>query len=674
MRYNKPLSIILLFMILLVVVIQTSIFIAHEQNIYYWDFNGYWRMWEEFCATFPNEPINSIRTVFHSIRHDDYNSLPVAITSWFYLFNLPSRLSYITSLAVMYLFPTVILFHLLCKRFSDNHSFGWLLLSCILPLTFVAFWAPTLKGYPDISGLIPIIAALLYVSSSDFGDKVKIKKALVTGLLLWSPFLLRRWYAYTVVSLYISLPVLNYFLYNNAKHSFGRVAIIIKNFFVAGIFSVLLTLIFQGALIKRVIATDYATIYSAYQSSLSHSIENLYNDIGLYLFPFIIIGLLSIFRSKDRNDKILIIFSAFNLVFSFFLFTRTQSPGVQHCLPFALWALIIATLGLKTLLHLATSKTYQYSMLIAVTGLCFFINYTSLFSAKQYTTIDKLLPIKSLPIHVDNFNNYVTLVKNIESLTQGNEKVTILSSSSVLNDDMINTISYRKLTGKIAYASQVDLRDGINIESLLSKYFVVADPIQTHLTPDGQRVITIPANEILSGDGIGAAFRRIGPAYKLSDGVTAYIYERTRSYTDKEIKNFFSLFYKHYPQWEQVYGKGLYYPFLSASVVVGDTWGKFTISDNGEIDAHPGDNTPTTAKWILTGVNTLVFDSYNTTCSNADGVDIKISNDEGKSSNVYIKNGSSGIMDVEEFSGKESTIEILKHEYSACDSIKITAK
>ena len=360
MRYNKPLSIILLFMILLVVVIQTSIFIAHEQNIYYWDFNGYWRMWEEFCATFPNEPINSIRTVFHSIRHDDYNSLPVAITSWFYLFNLPSRLSYITSLAVMYLFPTVILFHLLCKRFSDNHSFGWLLLSCILPLTFVAFWAPTLKGYPDISGLIPIIAALLYVSSSDFGDKVKIKKALVTGLLLWSPFLLRRWYAYTVVSLYISLPVLNYFLYNNAKHSFGRVAIIIKNFFVAGIFSVLLTLIFQGALIKRVIATDYATIYSAYQSSLSHSIENLYNDIGLYLFPFVIIGLLSIFRSKDRNDKILIIFSAFNLVFSFFLFTRTQSPGVQHCLPFALWALIIATLGLKIVI----ASCYQQNLSI----------------------------------------------------------------------------------------------------------------------------------------------------------------------------------------------------------------------------------------------------------------------------------------------------------------------
>ncbi|EKF64943.1 hypothetical protein B194_2163 [Serratia plymuthica A30] len=674
MKYKKIPSFILLSMILLAIIIQTSVFIAHEQNIYYWDFNGYWRMWEEFCVTFPNEPINSIRTVFHSVRHDDYNSLPVALTSWLYIFDLPSRLSYIISLAVMYLFPTVILFHLLCKRFSDNRAIGWLLLTCILPLTFVAFWAPTMKGYPDISGLIPIIAALLYVSNNDLGDKVRIKKALVTGLLLWSPFLLRRWYAYTVVSLYLSLPVFNYFIYNNAKHSFGRVIITIKSFFAAGTFSVLLTLIFQGALIRRIIETDYSTIYSAYQSSLAYSIETLYNNIGLYLLPFIIIGLLSIFVGKDRNGKLLVIFSAFNLIFSFFLFTRTQSPGVQHCLPFALWALIIAAFGLKILLQLTNNKAYQCSVFGIVTVSCVFINYASLFSANQYQPFGKFLPIKSLPMHVDNFNNYVELVKNIETLTQGKDKVTILSSSSVLNDDMINTLSHRKLTGKIAYASQVDLRDGINVESLLSKYFVVADPVQTHLSPDGQRVITIPANEILSGDGIGSAFRKKGTGFKLSDGVTAYIYERIRPYTDKEIKNFFSLFFEHYPHWKENYGQGLYYSFLSANVVDGDIWGKFTISDDGNIDAHPGENTPTTAKWILTGINTLVFDSYNTTCNNADGVDIKISNSKGETSSIYIKNGNTVSIGVEKYLGAESTIAIYKHENFACDSIKITAK
>ncbi|CAO96994.1 Conserved hypothetical protein [Erwinia tasmaniensis Et1/99] len=571
--------------VLLAIIVQTYAFIAHEQNIYYWDFNGYWRLWEEFCATFPNEPVNSIRTVFHSVRHDDYNSLPVALTSWFYLFHLPSRLSYITSLAVMYLFPTVILFHLLCKRFSDNNSFTWLLLTCILPLTFVEFWAPTMKGYPDISGLIPIIAALLYVSKNDLGDKVRIKKALVTGLLLWSPFLLRRWYVYTIVSLYLSLPVLNYFIYNNTKHSFGRVIITVKNFFAAGIVSVSLTLIFQGALIRRIIKTDYATMYSAYQSSLAYSIENLYNHIGLYLLPFFIIGLLSIFWRKDRNGKLLVIFSTFNLIFSFLFFTRTQSPGVQHCLPFALWTLIIITFGLKVLLQLTINKVYQCSVFGIVLVSCVFINYASLFSANQYQPFGQFLPNKSLPMHVDNFNNYVELVKTIETLTQGKDKVTILSSSSVLNDDMINTISYRKLTGRIAYASQVDLRDGINVESLLSKYFVVADPVQTHLSPDGQRVITIPANEILSGVGIGSSFRKIGTGFKLSSGVTAYIYERTRPYTDKEIKNFLSLFFEHYPQWKEIYDKEFYHKFISAD---GDVWGDFTISEDAKIVAHPG--------------------------------------------------------------------------------------
>lgn len=674
MKFNKHPLFILLPFILLAIIIQASAFIAHEQNIYYWDFNGYWRMWEGFCVTFTNDPINSIRTVFHSVRHDDYNSLPVALTSWFYLFDLPSRLSYIISLTVMYLFPTVILFHLLCKRFSDNHAIEWLLLTCILPLTFVAFWAPTMKGYPDISGLIPIIAALLYVSNNDLGDKVRIKKALVTGLLLWSPFLLRRWYAYTVVSLYLSLPVLNYFIYNNAKHSFGRVIITIKSFFAAGTFSVLLTLIFQGALIRRIFETDYATIYSAYQSSLTHSIETIYNNIGLYLLPFVIVGLLSVFVEKGRNGKFLVIFSAFNLIFSFFLFTRTQSPGVQHCLPFALWALIIAAFGLKRLLQLTNNKAYQWSVLGIVTVSCMFINYASLFSANQYQPFGKFLPIKSLPMHVDNFNNYVELVKNIETLTQGKDKVTILSSSSVLNDDMINTISHRKLTGKIAYASQVDLRDGINVESLLSRYFVVADPVQTHLSPDGQRVITIPANEILSGDRIGSAFRKIGAGFKLSGGVTAYIYERTRPYTDKEIKNFFSLFFEYYPQWKEIYEKGLYYSFLSANVVDGDIWGKFTISEDGKIDAHPGENTPTTAKWILTGISALVFDSYNTACSNADGVDIKISNNKGETSNIHIINGKAGIIDIKKYLDSESTIEIYKHKNSACDSIKITAQ
>lgn len=659
---------------LLVIIVQTTAFISSEQNIYYWDYNGYWRMWEDFCMSFPHAPINSIRTVFHSVRQDDYNSLPVALTSWFSILDIPSRLSYINSLSVMYLFPTVILFHVLCKSFSKDRSLAWLLITVILPITFVAFWSPTLKGYPDISGLIPIIAAILYVSKNDLSNQRALKKALVTGFLLWSPFLLRRWYAYTVVSLYMSLPVLNYFIYNNGKCNRKGVIKIVVNFFIAGIFSILLVLVFQGALLKRIIQTDYSLLYSAYQSSFDYSLSNLYHNVGIYILPLFAISLLWALCGEKTKDKLLVIFCAFNLIFSFFLFTRTQSPGIQHCLPFALWVLIISAFGIKVVLQLSKQKIYQSVIAIIVVLTSIYINYVSLFSVSQLQVLEKILPTKSLPVHVDNFDNYIKLTREIEALTNGNEKVTILSSSSILNDDMINTISNRHLSGKIAYASQVDLRDGINIPSLMSRYFVVADPVQTHLSPEGQTVITLPAKEIISGDGIGSVFRKIGTGYKLSDEVTAYIYERTRPYTNKEITDFFSLFFVRYPQWKERYGEGLYYSFLSADVVKGDVWGEFSISDNGEIDAHPGENTPTTVKWVLNGVSTLVFHSYNTSCNNADGVDIKISNTQGKVSSIYIKNGATGTMDVRKYLGSESTVEIYKHGNSACDAIKVIAE
>ena len=674
MKLNNFYPSILWAIALLAIIFQTTEFISSEQNIYYWDYNGYWRMWEDFCASFPQDPINSIRTVFHSVRHDDYNSLPVALTSWFYVLDISSRLSYINSLSVMYLFPTVILFHLLCKNFSKDKSFAWLLITFILPITFVAFWSPTLKGYPDISGLIPIISVILYVSKNDLSNQREIKKALITGFLLWSPFLLRRWYAYTVVSLYISLPVLNYFIYSKGKHNIKGIINIVANFFIAGIFSILLAIIFQGALLKRIIHTDYSLLYSAYQASFDHSLSNLYHNIGLYLLPLVIISLLWSLYGEKSKDKLLVIFCAFNLIFSFFLFTRTQSPGIQHCLPFALWALIISAFGVKVLLQASKQKIYQSIVAIIIILSSTYINYISLFSARQLQTFDKILPTKSLPIHVDNFDSYIKLTREIETLTSGNEKVTILSSSSILNDDMINTISNRHLNGKIAYTSQVDLRDGISMPSLMSRYFVVVDPIQTHLSPDGQRVITIPAKEIISGEGIGSAFKKIGTGYKLSGEATAYIYERVRPYTNKEINNFFSLFFEHYPQWKENYGEGLYYSFLSADVVNGDVWGKFSISDNGEIDTHPGENTRTTVKWVLNGVRTLVFHSYNTSCKDADGVDIKVSNNQGKVSSIFIKNGAIGTIDVRKYLGSESTIEIYKHGNSACDSIKITAE
>lgn len=65
----------------------------------------------------------------------------------------------------------------------------------------------------------------------------------------------------------------------------------------------------------------------------------------------------------------------------------------------------------------------------------------------------------------------------------------------------------------------------------------VADHPQTHLGEESQAVVVLPAKDLLSGEGIGKAFRRLDKSFSLDGGVTMYIFEKTRELTDAECEN-----------------------------------------------------------------------------------------------------------------------------------------
>lgn len=93
MEKNKTL--LLYILLSTFVIILVTYYIRIEQNIYYWDFKGYWKLWEELAVKFGEDPLAGIRKLRHTIRYDDYNSLPVAIIAIFYEFPISPRLSYI---------------------------------------------------------------------------------------------------------------------------------------------------------------------------------------------------------------------------------------------------------------------------------------------------------------------------------------------------------------------------------------------------------------------------------------------------------------------------------------------------------------------------------------------------------------------------------------------------
>jgi hypothetical protein len=64
---------------------------------------------------------------------------------------------------------------------------------------------------------------------------------------------------------------------------------------------------------------------------------------------------------------------------------------------------------------------------------------------------------------------------------------------------------------------------------------IVGDPIQTHLDPNYQQTVIAPSREMLTGQGIGAKFRRTGEIFRLENGVSAVVFERLATLDDSDI-------------------------------------------------------------------------------------------------------------------------------------------
>ena len=60
---------------------------------------------------------------------------------------------------------------------------------------------------------------------------------------------------------------------------------------------------------------------------------------------------------------------------------------------------------------------------------------------------------------------------------------------------------------------------------------IVGDPVQTHLDPNYQQTVIVPSREMLTGQGIGAKFRRTGEVFQLENGVSAVVFERAAPLT-----------------------------------------------------------------------------------------------------------------------------------------------
>ena len=166
-----------------------------------------------------------------------------------------------------------------------------------------------------------------------------------------------------------------------------------------------------------------------------------------------------------------------------------------------------------------------------------------------------------MPPQREDIAQLVALRVYVDSLSAEEPRTAAIISSSFTFNSSIYDTTLRSVgipepespKTSITYFATVDKRDGFSWNALTADYLIVADPVQYHLGADNQHLVTVLAKPVLEGTGIGTAYERLDVSFHLQDGVTVYIYRRTRDITAEEYRAISDELTALYPEYAEQY-------------------------------------------------------------------------------------------------------------------------
>jgi hypothetical protein len=538
-------------------------FVTQERYVYFWDYSGYWLWSLDISALIPKRPLLALRHVIGSIWYGDYNLLPVLPllpSEW--LFGT-SRLAYILAITNIFMLPAAFLMAFLAQRtISPKRSISSLVTVTAIMLTLHSLWAPVLRGLPDAIGLVVIAAILLLHFAKPFAEQ-RSNYLLATGLLLCLLILSRRWYAYWVVAFFPALAVAQSLdIYQRHGFIWWQYYVAVRKAAVIGLTFLISLFAIAPPFALKAITTDYSDIYSAYRTSnsLLEAAVSLGSYFGWLAFFGGLIGLS--WLAARTETRVMAAFLLVQSTIAFVMFARTQDFDSQHYyLLFPAIALGIAALSI----NLSARITHPFWR-IASTGLLLSVLLASLSAvvAPPAASVSNMLgdvapKVRIYPLvrnDLDMLNHLLDRLDELEMQQQGD--IYVLASSDILNSSILqNHCRYgpgrRTFCDRILKTNDIDKRDGFPRQFLRASYLIVANPTQYHLRANDQRVVGIPAREVTEGSGIGASFQRLSGEFKLDEGVTAWVYKKSRPFERTDLNALANKFAKYYPDRREMF-------------------------------------------------------------------------------------------------------------------------
>lgn len=504
-------------------------YMQFQNFVPFWDYAGYYKETLRAGAEMRENLPAFFSSVYQSMLNSDYTLLPTIFLAPLLQLLGGSFAAYIFLIYNIFLVPFFIVFGIMIY---DLHP------KCV-PLIFIftPFLSPALRGYLDGAGLLYVAVWLFLIYRRTF-RKLAIKEDILLGLLSVLMIFTRRWYLFFLVGAFLALALSG--LVRRAYDKKFDLKVLFKNLWYIGLTVGIVVLAFFTPYLRRLMQNDMKEAYSAYMfGSFWWNIKYFIRYYGFLPMLFYALGFCGLRRRRYRQ---MTLFLLFHIPIMFFLFTRIQTVSYHHQYLFAAEMFLLGVIGVVSLREHSQKVLVAWTTVLALAFVYVYVPTETDFLRNVFSSVrfaPKTMETEGLLQLRDSLN------AKIEA--EGGHAY-ILASSETLNDDMLqNTRLPESEQGvpNLLGTNHVDKRDGLPNHLFVSRFIVVAEPVQVHLGAENQQVVDFFAHEILDGT-YTPNLKKI-ESISITDTVTAHIYRREGGYTEDFLNRTAAHFSALYP-------------------------------------------------------------------------------------------------------------------------------
>lgn len=539
----------------------------HSNFIYFWDYRNYWGKTEELYEL---AKIGDWRTFWNAIvaqyaaNYSLIPAVPPALAGL--LAGYPTRVTYTLLLTLLYAVPAYLLVCYFGQRLAGGGGTipgsSWL-----IAFLCVFFGLPQMLNHvlylmPDIGGIVVWAGAFLSADRAlkalvdsdplapDAGKARTdlVRNSLGLGLCLTLMFLFRRWYVFASVGVAVAVALIAAFELWRRRGVRRELASRIAAAAMLVAFAALPVVSGVAFEWSRDLAShDYAALYAGYNNTAWTDFVLFLDVVGVVALAVCVGGILIALRA--RTDMRLWVLLTVSVLVAWALFFKVQSPGRHN------YYLLMPLLGAGLFVS-ATSlmRRFGRGAGVALLVVLLFGNVGAPRIADASPWVRLLYPSYAdwLPKQQPHANGYREAARFLSAPENKDRKLCVIASSGSINQSIFAELwqlepSFDKHASqqRVVHLSQVDTMDGPPGPNLREcGIALVGVPFLYHRTPKEQYTVQIVQQDLISGQGIGAAYQRAGAPIDMGDGIQLVPFRQARPVSADEYQDLVRRFLK----------------------------------------------------------------------------------------------------------------------------------